>query len=202
MKGVFSINDSDSRKEPRRPSSVAPEAHAGFLCKESCLCSNHFLNTRNMNHLLLCLITTRPRCLLISLQPHQQFPELLLARTRRTSPRALAAQIDQLGNTLPTRAACARVFTAGEEFFFILARLGKRLVFFPIVILVELVRPFLCRGDCVCLFLRGDFGAAFQIEITAFPPLSVGTKGVLVGETLKTERRMVMATGTQWGGEM
>lgn len=152
-----------------------------------------------MNRFALDLITTRSRCLRISLQPHQQFPELLLPRTCRASPRPLAAQIDQLGNPLPTGAARARVFATGEEFLFILARLGKRLVLLPVIVLIELVRPFLSRGDCLRLFLRRDFGTAFKVEITAFPPLSGGTK-VCVSGTSDQGRTREWQWRREWDG--
>lgn len=178
----FALDDSDATSDPHRPSTAEREVHAGYsYVKNPTWAQNDCFKTPHMNRFALDLITTRSRCLRISLQPDQQFPELLLPRTCRASPRPLPAQIDQLGNPLPTGAARARVFATGEEFLFILARFGKRLVLLPVIVLVELVRPFLSRGDCVRLFLRRDFCTAFKVEITAFPPLSVGTKVCVSG---------------------
>lgn len=123
------------------------------------------------------LIPRRTRRLLILPQTRQQLPEALLARPICPTPRALAAQIDQFRDALPARTAGRGVFTPGEEVFSFFAGLGDGLVFFLVVVFVEVVDGCLCGFDRFGFLGGGDFGAAGEVFVAAFAPESVQGQG-------------------------
>lgn len=88
-------------------------------------------------------ITARTRSLLISLEPQQKLPKLLLARTRSPTPSTLPAQIDKFGYTFPTSAASGSILPTSNICFGLLASPRNGLVLFPVVAFVEIVCPFL-----------------------------------------------------------
>lgn len=88
-------------------------------------------------------ITARTRSLLISLEPQQKLPKLLLARTGSPTPSTLPAQIDKFGYTFPTSAASGSILPISNIRFCLLAGPRNGLVLFPVIAFVEIVRPFL-----------------------------------------------------------
>ena len=150
-------------------------------------------STRASTLRLSLLIPRRTRRLLILPQARQKFPKPLLPRPARPTPRALPAQIHQFGNSFPARTAGRGVFATGEKLFGFFAGLGDGLVFFLVVVFVEVVNGRLGGFDRFGFFGGGDFGAAGEVLVAAFAPLSVG------GERGELEGR---GGGTGGGGNL
>lgn len=128
------------------------------------------------------LIPLRSRRLLILPQPRQNLPKPLLPRPTRPTLHALPAQIHQLGNPLPAGAAGGGVFAGGEEVCGFFAGSRDGLVFFGVVVLVEVVDVGLGRFDRFGFFGGGDFGAAGEVGVAAGAPLSVRVGRVSIRE--------------------
>ena len=110
---------------------------------------------------------------LILPQARQQLPEALLLRARRAAAGPLAAQVHQLRDALPARAAAARVLARGQELVGLAPRLRDRLVLLVVVVLVEVVDGLLGGLDRFFFLLGGCVGAMLEREVPALAPLPV-----------------------------
>ena len=118
------------------------------------------------------LIPLRPRRRLILPQFHQQLPKPLLPRPTRPTLRPLATQIHQLRNTLPTRTSTTRILSIRKEFLGFFACLSDRLVFFRVVVFIEVVDGRLGGLYGFGFLAGGGFGALGEGGVAAFAPLS------------------------------
>ena len=121
----------------------------------------------------------RARRVLVLPQARQQLAEALLLGAGGAAARALAAQVDELGDALPAGAAAARVLARGQEGVGLAPRLRDRLVLLVVVVLVEVVDGRLRRLDRLGLLGGRGVGAVLQREVPALAPLP-GSRTVLV----------------------
>ena len=112
------------------------------------------------------------RSFLVLFQFNQQLSEPLLPGPSSTAFTALAAEVDQLGNSLPASSTSACVLPVGHEFFCFLARLSDLLVLLGVVVFVEVIDGCLGSFDRLFLFLSRGFGAMLKGEVAAFAPFS------------------------------
>jgi hypothetical protein len=114
------------------------------------------------------------RGIFIGLQAEQQLPHPLLGAPVPSSGLALAAQVDQFGDSLPRGAPCSGILSLGQKLFSLLLRLSFLLVDLPIVRFVEAVDVFLRRGDRFFLLAPGGFVAAGKVGVALFAPCADG----------------------------
>ena len=111
-----------------------------------------------------------PGRLVVLLQARQQLPEALLARPRRPTLGAFPAEVHQLDDALPARAAGARVLAAGQEGLGLAARLRDRPLLLGVVVFVEVVDGALRGLDRFFLLGHRRVGAVRECEVAAFAP--------------------------------
>ena len=108
------------------------------------------------------LDSCRAWCLLILLQSYQKLPEPLLPRSTRSALRTLPTQIHQLSDSFPACPTRRRILSICQEFLCLFPRLRNRLVFFRIVVLIEVINGCLCAFNRLGLFLLGSFGTVLE----------------------------------------